>query len=259
MARIYPLFSSSSGNSIFIGNASSGILIDAGVSYKRLCEGMAVCGLDITAVKAVFVTHDHSDHISGLKILTKKHDIPVYALPYTLQKLEGWGYINSTGCEVTPLVSIEGMEVSFFPTPHDTDESCGYRIKTPDGKVCAVCTDLGYITSEVDRGIVGCNLVMLEANYDENMLRNGRYPYPLKKRIASEHGHLSNNDCAKQVKRLVENGTVQIILGHLSKENNTPETADRTVCAALEPEFSRNKDYILEVAPIETKGKCIVF
>ena len=257
MARIYPLFSSSSGNSIFVGGKNGGVLIDDGVSYKRLCAAMQRCGLEMDAIKAVFITHDHSDHIGGLKTFSSKHNVPVYALPMTAEKLIKSEIVLS----VTPLcetVFVEGMEVSFFRTPHDTDESCGYRIKTADGKVCAVCTDLGHITDEVDNGIFGCDLVMIEANYDVNMLKNGPYPFYLKTRISSERGHLSNDDCARQIERLIENGTMRFVLGHLSQHNNTPEKAESTIESYLKG-YKRNCDYILNVAPVETEGECMIF
>ena len=150
------------------------------------------------------------------------------------------------------------MEISCFDTPHDTVRSCGYKVKTGDGRTCAVCTDLGHITETVDRNITGCDLVLLESNYDEKMLKEGPYPYYLKERIRSEHGHLSNIDCAEQAAKLIRSGTKHIILGHLSQENNRPIIADKTVENNLVG-FVRNRDYILEVAPVETNGKMAVF
>ncbi|HOV41725.1 MAG TPA: MBL fold metallo-hydrolase, partial [Oscillospiraceae bacterium] len=145
-----------------------------------------------------------------------------------------------------------------FDTPHDAMQSCGYRIITSDGKTCAVCTDLGHVTPEVERNLNGCELVMLESNYDEKMLKCGSYPEYLKKRIRSKHGHLSNSDCAEQLKKLVEIGTTRIILAHLSQENNTPQIAAAAAVSGLNG-FARDKDYLLEVAPVETVGKCVVF
>ncbi len=258
MARIYPLFSSSEGNCIFIGSKTSGILIDNGVSYKRFSEAMKKCGIEISSVKAVFITHDHSDHIKGLKTLTSKHSIPVYALPLTAKKLKENETVVSEMNSLTESVFIDGMEVSFFKTPHDTEESCGYKIKTADGKICSVCTDLGHITEEVDNAIMGSDLVYIEANYDEYMLKNGEYPFYLKQRISSENGHLSNNACAEEIERLIKNGTMRFVLGHLSRNNNTPEKAENAVVSYL-LSYKRNCDYILSVAPVETEGECVVF
>lgn len=132
-------------------------------------------------------------------------------------------------------------------------EACGYRVSFEDGRTCAVCTDLGHVTKTVDENILGCDLVLLESNYDENMLKNGPYPYYLKERILSASGHLSNKCCAGQARRLISRGTTRIVLGHLSQENNTPQTAEKTVLSGLS-EFKRDMDYILKVAPVETDG-----
>jgi phosphoribosyl 1,2-cyclic phosphodiesterase len=155
-------------------------------------------------------------------------------------------------------ISAAGMEIRCFNTPHDTIQSCGYRIHTQDDKYCAVCTDLGHITEEVDNALLGCRLVLLESNYDENMLRTGGYPLYLKQRILSDNGHLSNTDCAAQVERLIENGTTHFILGHLSQDNNRPEIADSTVQNSLS-RYVRGKDYLLGVAPVETQGGAVIF
>ncbi len=258
MARIYPLFSSSRGNATYIGSQKEGILIDAGVSCKRLFEAFDRCGLEVSAVKAIFITHEHSDHVGGLSVFTKRTGIPVYARGKTLQCLLNSGFVNSKYYEINSSIEAAGMEITPFDTPHDAVQSCGYRIITPEGKTCAVCTDLGHVTSEVEKNLNGCGLVMLESNYDEKMLRCGSYPEYLKSRIRSKHGHLSNSDCAKQLRNLVENGTTRIILAHLSQENNTPQTAAQTAVSGLEG-FVRDRDYLLEVAPVETMGKCVVF
>lgn len=258
MARIYPLFSSSRGNATYIGTQKEGILIDAGVSCKRLFEAFDRCGLEVSAVKAIFITHEHSDHVGGLSVFTKRTGIPVYARGRTLQYLLDGGFINSRYDEINSSIEAAGMEITPFDTPHDAMQSCGYRIITSDGKTCAVCTDLGHVAPEVERNLNGCELVMLESNYDEKMLKCGSYPEYLKKRIRSKHGHLSNSDCAAQLKKLVEIGTTRIILAHLSQENNTPQIAAAAAVSGLNG-FARDKDYLLEVAPVETVGKCVVF
>ncbi len=261
MARIYPLFSSSKGNSTYIGNEKSGILIDCGVSFKRLAASLELNNIPLSAVQAVFITHEHSDHVSGLKMLTKNMGLPVYGQKRTLQRLcdadkiaPQSPVIDMSGISIT----CAGAEVSCFNTPHDTIQSCGYRIHTEDDKLCAVCTDLGHVTQEVDEALTGCRLVLIEANYDESMLRTGPYPLYLKERILSPNGHLSNDDCAAQVRRLIERGTSYFILGHLSQDNNHPRIADYTVQSALEG-FTRGKDYLMGVAPVETKGGAVIF
>lgn len=261
MARIYPLFSSSKGNSTFIGTEKEGILIDCGVSFKRLSEALAVNNIPLSAVRAVFITHEHSDHVSGLLMLTKKTGIPVYGQKRTLQRLYESGRIAPASriIDMSGIsISCGGSEISCFNTPHDTIQSCGYRIHTSDDKYCAVCTDLGHVTPEVNTALTGCRLVLLEANYDENMLRTGPYPLYLKERILSQNGHLSNDDCAVQVGKLIESGTTHFILGHLSQDNNRPDIAEYTIKNSLS-QYKFFKDYLLGVAPVETKGGAVVF
>ena len=261
MARIYPLFSSSKGNSTYVGDEKEGVLIDCGVSFKRLKAALEMNNIPLSALKGVFITHEHTDHISGLKMLTKTTGIPVYSRKRTLQRLCDTDRIAPSA----PLIEMQGKpiccggcEISAFTTPHDAIQSCGFRIHTHDDKFCAVCTDLGYVTPEVDQALAGCRMVLLEANYDENMLRKGPYPLYLKERILSPTGHLSNNASGEQVRKLISQGTTHILLGHLSAENNRPQLADLTVQNYL-AEFIRGKDYLMGVAPMETKGGAVIF
>lgn len=261
MSRIYPLFSSSKGNSSFIGTERSGILIDCGVSFKRLSLGLERNNIPLSAVQAVFITHEHSDHVSGLKMLSKHTSIPVYGTKRTLQRLCDSDKISPN----SPVIDICGKQiacadcsVSCFNTPHDAIHSCGYRIVTEEGKVCAVCTDLGYVTQEVDEALKDCRLVLIESNYDEEMLRRGPYPLYLKERILSQNGHLSNNACGEQVRKLVAQGTTHIVLGHLSQDNNRPDIAYSTVQSYLTEAVS-GRDYIMGVAPVETQGGAVIF
>ncbi len=262
MAKIYPLFSSSSGNSHFVGTSEAGILIDAGVSCKKITQ--ALCQNDISpcAVKAVFITHDHSDHISGLKIFTKSRPVPVISTEKTLQYLIDNDCVDPR-CRLIAAGEKEitgfGFAVKAFKTPHDAVDSVGYKIHTPDGKTVCLCTDLGCVTEEIDKNLLGSDLVLLESNYDEHMLKSGPYPFPLKQRILSPRGHLSNVESSKEVRKLIESGTKNIILGHLSRENNTPTVAVNTLMRELGDDFVRDRDYILHVAPVETNGLAVEF
>ena len=261
MARLYPLFSSSKGNSTFIGTEKGGILIDCGVSFKRLSEALEVNHIPLSAVQGVFITHEHTDHVAGLTMLTKKTGLPVYGQKRTLQRLcdENRIAVNSHVIDITgKTIGCGGSEISCFNTPHDAIQSCGYRIHTSDDKYCAVCTDLGHVTPEVDEALTGCRMVLIEANYDEYMLRRGPYPLYLKERILSQNGHLSNDDCTAQVGRLIERGTTHFLLGHLSQDNNRPDIADNTVQRGLDC-FARGRDYLLGVAPVETRGGAVIF
>lgn len=258
MARLYPLFSSSKGNCTYIGSREAGVLIDDGVSFTRLKNALEINGLSLDAVKGVFVTHEHSDHIKGIDILTKKTRIPVFAQGTTLEGLLDRGIIHGEYSEVKGGERVFGMDVECFDTSHDTPQSCGYRVTFRDGKSAAVCTDLGYVSDVVEAALIGTDCVLLESNYDVEMLRNGPYPYYLKTRIFSKMGHLSNPDSGAFAAKLIKSGTTRLILGHLSQENNTPQTAEDTVISCL-GEFTRNSDYTLNVAPVETSGGFISF
>lgn len=261
MARIYPLFSSSSGNSIYIGSQKCGVLIDAGVSCKRLCNALAQNGIEPTAVKAVFITHTHSDHIAGLKVFHKHYNTPVYAQEKNVQILCEKGTLGEPDASCLSAgeeIFADGFRVKAFTTHHDTPASCGYTVVTPDEKKAVICTDLGEITDEVSDSMVGADLVYLESNYDSNMLKLGSYPFELKMRIASAHGHLSNDDCGKQLEKLLSAGTNKFILGHLSRENNTPQLAEKSAVSAL-GNAVRNKDYLLSIAKPEGNGMAVAF
>ncbi len=259
MPRIYPLFSSSSGNCTYIGSGSEGILIDCGASYTKIKKALDLNGLDISCVRAVFITHDHNDHVKGLKVLTKKTGIPVYSQSGTLDSLYDMGLISSSAEDIKDSADIGNIRVSCFPTSHDT-LSCGYRITFEDGISCAVCTDLGYVSNAVRNGVMGCSAVLIEANYDPDMLRFGDYPAYLKARIRSDRGHLSNPDCGAFCAELIEGGATRFILGHLSRENNSPEAAEYAVETEIAKKgYQRNRDYILSCAPVETAGGFVTF
>ncbi len=261
MAKFYPLFSSSSANASYIGGRNAGILVDAGASCKKMLEALDRNGLQKQCVQGIFITHTHSDHIKGLRVLLGKLKVPVYATARSLEKLVQDGQIPA-GIDTisidTGAVSCGDCEITAFPTMHDAPGSCGYRIRTADDKLCAVCTDLGVVTREVFDALCGCDMVLLESNYDPAMLRHGPYPPELKRRIMSEYGHLSNDDSADFARSLVNSGTTRILLGHLSPHNNTPECAAQAVSAGLR-EFTSGLDYLLGIAPVETQGGAVIF
>lgn len=227
--------SSSSGNCLMLSDGCTNILIDAGISMRRVVNALAQSSLTMDQIGGVLITHEHSDHISGLKMLLKHYNIEVYAprtvafhLRGILPEIEGRLHIIPVGQEF----QISTLSVRAFHTSHDTDESVGYRI-TGRGGTFAIATDTGCVTEEIVSGLSGADAVLLESNHDEEMLRYGPYPVYLKRRILSERGHLSNPCCASLAKRLVTEGTGKIILGHLSRTNNSPRCAFETSEAAL--------------------------
>ena len=230
--RIVTLYSGSKGNSTYIEAGDAAILIDAGKSAKRLCSALCTLGVCIDDIDAIFITHEHSDHVSALETLTKKHRIPIHMASGCAAKFssERFAALRENIVCHPPLfeVEIKGTTVSSFPTPHDSNMSVGYRIEfCEDGKRRAIglATDIGYVTGDICQGLCGCEQVVLESNHDIEMLKDGPYPYDLKKRILSKRGHLSNRDSALFAANLAKRGTRSFILAHLSEENNTPGIA----------------------------------
>lgn len=246
--RISSFASGSSGNCTLVETDSGCLLIDAGISMRRIKEGLSACGRSLDELSGILITHEHTDHVSGLKILIKHCDVPIYA-PRTVANHLRWSIlgIEEHLRELTPgeTESIGDMSVTPFHTPHDTDESVGYRIEAE--RVFALATDMGCVTDEILQGLIGADAVIIESNHDIEMLRNGRYPIQLKKRILSNHGHLSNADCASLALKLASAGTRYIVLGHLSRDNNMPELALREVSGAI----SEYKDVMLAAAPAD--------
>ena len=264
MARFCSLFSSSSGNSTYIGSSKTGVLIDAGVSAKKMKEALLSRDIDPSKLGGIFITHEHSDHIKGVRILASTFKIPVYATEGTMAALEENGTV--TAKFPYQVIPYEGLEIGDvfvkpFRTPHDSRESCGYRIEFSDGQKAAIATDVGKITEEIRNSILGCELVMLESNHDIGMLQNGAYPYALKRRILSEVGHLSNVACADMAAELISKGTSRLFLGHLSQDNNFPGLAYQTNLSTISEKTGAvvGKDYLLEVNKVENDMSIIRF
>ena len=233
---ITALYSGSKGNSVLIESENAKILIDAGKSARALCTALEGVGVSIDEIDAIFITHEHRDHISALEILLKSHKIPVHIVGASARKLllKGLSVYEELLCLHTPVFSVEigDMTIKSFPTPHDSELSVGYTIKIGE-KTIGYATDIGYITSDIKNALCGCESVVLECNHDEEMLMNGSYPYDLKLRIRSNRGHLSNVDCANFASELCFIGTQNILLAHISEENNDPALAFDEVWSAI--------------------------
>ena len=237
MTKFCTLFSGSSGNAVYLSTDEGAILVDCGMSGRQTIEAMAAADLDPAGLRAIFITHEHSDHVKGAGILSRKLEIPIYATEGTWAGME-----SCVGCvpdhhriviNAGESFFLDELEVVPFSIPHDANDPVGYRIYTPKASV-AVATDLGYFADSVFDAVTGAEVVLLESNHDPKMLeQNPHYPMHLKRRILGKKGHLSNESSAQAAVRLLESGTKHLLLGHLSNENNDPHLAYRTVHAAL--------------------------
>ena len=230
--RLLTLYSGSGGNSTYIELGDAKILIDAGKSARRLCSALCDVGVCIDEIDAIFITHEHSDHVSALETLTKKHKIPIHITKESAVRFSSDRFDALRECIVAHETvfeeEIKGVNIHSFRTPHDSRMSVGYRIEFSDGEnklAIGFATDVGYVTKTICAALLGCEAVVLESNHDLDMLKSGPYPLDLKKRILSKGGHLSNAESARFAAHLAENGTRAFLLAHLSEENNTPDTA----------------------------------
>ncbi|MBR2454658.1 MAG: MBL fold metallo-hydrolase [Clostridia bacterium] len=262
MAKFCPLFSSSSGNSIYIGGGENSILIDIGVSAKQTEQALFNIGVDADSIRDIFITHEHSDHIKGIKVFTKKHKARLHMTAGTYEALVKTDALDNA--EECSIITSDGVDVGCmlvrpFATSHDASESCGYTIELANGRKMSVATDLGVMTDTVLENLKGSDLVMLESNHDVNMLQCGGYPYILKRRILGVKGHLSNDACAETLVKLIESGTTRFFLGHLSRENNIPQLAYQTSVSALTMAgATEGEDYYIRVAKPQWDEKAMI-
>lgn len=236
MEQFYVSFASgSTGNCGLLVLGGTRLLIDLGISVRRLSAELARLGVTIDELDAVLLTHEHTDHIKGLATLLKRHDLPLYTTIGTAQVLlekhpQARDHLRPFYSGATFLVG--GVQVTAFGTPHDAADSTGFRFET-EGLCFGYATDLGFVPNSVRQALLGCDVVVLESNHDPDLLRTGPYPYALQQRVAGPRGHLSNADCARLAVELVQSGTRCLILAHLSDKNNTPAHARLETEAAL--------------------------
>lgn len=256
------LYSGSSGNSIFISSEKGKILIDAGLPGKSIEKALSSIGQSPCDIDAILVTHEHSDHTKGVGVLSRKYDIPIYTHSKTWESMMcNIGKIKEENIKLIDgnCVTIKDMDIIAYNIPHDAASPQGYAIHHNGKKFC-LATDLGYFSPEVEYVLKDADAILLESNHDVEMLKFGPYPYPLKRRILSNIGHLSNEDCGKALLKVLQNGSKKVMLGHLSKTNNYPELAYQTVLnILLENGITLNKDVELFMASRDIPSDYIEF
>lgn len=229
--RFCSLYSGSSGNSIFVSSNNTKILIDAGLSGKMIESALASISETGNEIDAILVTHEHSDHIKGVGILSRKYDIPIYATSRTWEAMgTSLGSIKDYNIKTIEgdCLNIKDMDIIRYGISHDAADPSGYCINC-SGKKISIATDLGCFSSEIKHEIMDSDVILLESNHDVEMLKFGPYPYYLKRRVLSNTGHLSNDDCGKAILEMQNGKSKRIVLGHLSNTNNYPDLAYKTV------------------------------
>lgn len=260
MLNFCSLYSGSSGNCLFVENNSTKILVDCGVSGKKVCEGLEAIDKKIEDIDAIIVTHEHSDHVQSLGLISKKYNIPVYAnietwqaMPTQSQKIQENNkktFNNDNDFEIGNLL------IHPFSTPHDAANPCGFNIYSGKRKI-SIATDLGHMDNVILENLKGSSFILLESNYDPEILKVSKYPYILKQRIAGPNGHLSNSTAGKTIGCLIQNDLKTVMLGHLSKENNFPELAYQTVVEELMSQNIDTNEIALSVANRNNPTKII--
>lgn len=232
--EICSIASGSSGNCIYVGNDNTHVLIDAGISGKRIEEGLNKIGLCTRDLDAILITHEHSDHVASIGMLSRKYEIPMYATKGTFEGVLNGKTVGKIDTGLFNVIkaqeefAIEDLIVKPIKVSHDANEPVAYRIGS-SGSSVGVCTDLGTYDERTIKEFFGVNALLIEANHDVNMLQVGKYPYYLKQRILGDKGHLSNESCGRLLCRLLHDNMKAVYLGHLSQENNLAELAYEAV------------------------------
>lgn len=226
--------SGSSGNCIYVGNDNTNILVDVGISAKRIEQGLVSIGIDPKTLHGILVTHEHSDHVSGIGVMARRYGIPIYGTAETINAILHTKNVGKIKEELFQLIEpdvdfmINDIKVQPFSISHDASNPVCYTF-LHDGHKVGVATDLGTYSEYTVKNLSGCEAILLEANHDIHMLQVGGYPYVLKRRILGDKGHLSNDNSGRLICDIFHKGLKHIVLGHLSKENNYPDLAYETV------------------------------
>ncbi len=236
MFNFCSLYSGSSGNSLFVETANTKILVDAGVSSKKIEQSLEDINVNPASLDGILVTHEHIDHVQGLGTLSKKYDLPVFVNQETLDAMpkqrDKIASHNVKTFKISDKFSIGDLDIKPFSIPHDAANPCGFNIWKEDKKI-SIATDIGHITNDILKNLEESLFILLEANYDPEVLRCSPYPFPLKSRIAGPTGHLPNQMAGKTISHLLKSGLKNAMLGHLSKNSNFPELAYQTVMDEL--------------------------
>lgn len=262
MFNFCSLYSGSSGNSLFVETENTKILVDAGMSCKKIEEALNSIEVNPFSINAILVTHEHSDHIKGISTLSKKFDIPVFATAETFDAMpsqtEKLSENNINFFKPSEKFYINDLEILPFSIPHDAANPCGFNIIKNSSEQISVATDIGHMTKSILNHLEGSKFILLESNYDKEVLRCCSYPFKLKSRIASNTGHLSNTIAGKTISYLLKNSNLETaMLGHLSKESNFPELAYQTVVDELILDNHDDNSINLSVASRNCPSKLI--
>ena len=257
LLKFTTLASSSTGNAAVVSDGQTHILVDAGISARRITVGLRQLGIEPKQLSAILITHDHTDHIGGLAVLTKQNWVPIYATKPTCQTIlrkapHAQEMLQSR--DPGSCIAVGGLSVQSFSVPHDAQGTVGYSIRAGETRM-VLCTDLGHVPPEVVEQVKGCDLLVCEANHDEEWVRSSSYTYFLKQRVLGAYGHLSNEAGAELALTAAQSGAKYIILAHLSPENNTPAHAYGVVSERLRREgVDLEQDVHLFVAPRNEMG-----
>lgn len=246
------LYSGSSGNCLYVGTPKTNILIDAGLSGKKIVSSLKEIGIPPESIDALLITHEHGDHIKGAGIISRMFNIPIFANNNTWEAMaKSIGKVKEENIKVINVdkgFTIGDIDILPYSIPHDAIEPVGYCLGNK-GKKISIATDIGHVNEYMINKIQGSNFMLLEANHDVEMLKFGPYPYPLKRRVLSDIGHLSNDDAGKAILNLFKDKPLNVMLGHLSKQNNYPELAYETVVSFLKQNcINIGKDVNLDLA-----------
>lgn len=264
--RLCSIASGSGGNCVYVGSENTHLLIDVGISGKKVDAGLKELELSVKDIQGFFITHEHIDHVRGLGVLARRYEIPIYATEGTFEKIKQMstlGNINESLFHVIQAdesFQIGDVKIKPFLVSHDAAEPVAYRLECGN-KSLAVATDMGAYNEYTVQYLKNLDVVLLEANYDARMLQTGPYPYVLKNRIMSEYGHLSNESSGQLLCRVLHDNLKKIYLGHLSKENNYPELAYEAV--RLEIQMSeiayQPSDFDIEVVSQNINSDIYIF